>query len=216
MLFQAVVLFLVVACSSSDDASSIFGPSVSTEAGTPDGGPASADASLDAPNDTATPDASRDADAASEDGGGDALVPTLTLRAGIPGGDGTLDGSGADARFFRPYSVAADIAGNVYVADQGNNTIRKITTAGVVTTLAGSARVAGSADGAGAAALFNGPSGIAVDSAGNVIVADTVNGTIRKITPAGEVTTLAGTAGVMGSSDGTGAACRRPRLVREC
>src|SRR5207302_874051 len=105
-----------------------------------------------------------------------------------------------------PESVATDSAGNVYVGDTGNNTIRKITTAGVVSTLAGRAGVGGSTDATGAAASFNIPHGVATDSAGNVYVADTLNSTIRKITPAGVVTTLAGTAGVTGGADGTRAA----------
>ncbi|MGH3513119.1 MAG: hypothetical protein ACRDRB_12685, partial [Pseudonocardiaceae bacterium] len=86
-----------------------------------------------------------------------------------------------------------------------NHTIRKVTAAGVVTTLAGTAGMFGSADGTGAAARFNHPAGVAVDSAGNVYVADG-SATIRKVTAAGVVTTLAGTAGMFGSADGTGAA----------
>ena len=90
--------------------------------------------------------------------------------------------------------MAVDSAGNVYVADRENNTIRKVAPAGVVTTLAGSAW-AGSADGTGAAAQFYLPYGVAVDSAENIYVADTYNHTIRKVTAAGMVTTLAGSAG---------------------
>src|SRR5439155_1103724 len=99
-----------------------------------------------------------------------------------------------------------DSSGNVYVVDYGNHTIRKITPAGVVTTLAGLAGNSGSADGTGSAARFNSPSGVATDSSGNVYVADILNSTIRKITPAGVVTTLAGLAGNTGSADGTGSA----------
>ena len=111
---------------------------------------------------------------------------------------GTNDGTGYAARFNYPYGVAVDSAGNVYVADCGNYTIRKVSAAGVVTTLAGSAGSWGSADGTGSAArfgtLFVDTYGVAVDSAGNVYVADTGNSTIRKVTPAGGVTTLAGNA----------------------
>lgn len=135
----------------------------------------------------------------------DGVVTTLAGSAGV---GGSADGTGAAARFNNPTSVAVDSAGNVYVADRGNATIRKITPAGVVTTFAGSAGTTGQADGAGAAARFNNPAGVAVDGAGNVYVADAFNGTIRKITPAGAVTTLAGSPGTGGSTDGTGAAAR--------
>ena len=79
--------------------------------------------------------------------------------------------------------LAVDSAGNVYVADRFNEEIRKITPAGVVTTLAGSAGQTGSSDGTGSAARFANPNGVAVDSAGNVYVADLSNDEIRKITP---------------------------------
>ena len=88
-----------------------------------------------------------------------------------------------------------------HVGDANNYTIRKITPAGAVSTLAGTAGITGSTDATGAAARFNGPTGVATDSAGNVYVADAYNYTIRKIRPAGMVTTLAGTAGVAGSTD---------------
>jgi len=144
-------------------------------------------------------------------GGGDApSTPSgvVTTLAGTPGATGSTDGTGAAALFDLPHAVAVDSSGNVYVADTGNSTIRKITPAGVVTTFAGTARQSGSADGTGAAASFGFPMGVAVDSSGNVYVADTSNLTIRKITPAGVVTTLAGTAGQSGSTDGTGADAR--------
>jgi pimeloyl-ACP methyl ester carboxylesterase len=99
--------------------------------------------------------------------------------------------------------VAVDSAGNVFVADNDNCTIRKVTSAGVVTTLAGSAGVSGTNDGTGSAARFAHPCGVAVDSAGNVFVADSGNHTIRKVTPAGVVTTLGGSAGIVGWLDGT-------------
>ncbi len=132
----------------------------------------------------------------------------VTTLAGLAGSGGSADGTGSAARFGGPYGVAADSPGNVYVADSGNDTIRKVTPAGVVTTLAGLAGRSGSADGTGSAARFNTPTGVAVDSAGNVYVADAYNYTVRKVTPAGVVTTLAGLAGSSGTNDGTGNAAR--------
>jgi streptogramin lyase len=120
-------------------------------------------------------------------------------------GSGSENGTGKGARFSFPTSVAVTQEGNLYVADTTNDTIRKITPAGVVTTFAGSPGESGSADGSGSAARFYNPSGVAVDSDGNAYVGDTSNDTIRKITPGGMVTTFAGTAGVVGSNDGTGA-----------
>jgi hypothetical protein len=121
---------------------------------------------------------------------------------------GCTDGTGAGAAFGYPYGIAADSSDNIYVADQYCHTIRKIAPSGVVTTIAGSAGTAGSADGTGAAARFDHPWALATDSADNVYVADTYNHTIRKITPSAVVTTFAGTAGMSGSADGTGAAAR--------
>jgi sugar lactone lactonase YvrE len=133
------------------------------------------------------------------------VVSTL---AGSTGAVGTQDGTGTNARFNQPGGLAVDAAGNVYVADTGNATIRKITTAGVVTTLAGSAANRGNRDGVGSAAWFNSPSGIAVDASGNLYVADAMNATIRKITPDGTVSTLAGAAGAPGDADGSGSGAR--------
>lgn len=128
---------------------------------------------------------------------------TFTTLAGSPGGAGYDDGTGAAARFANPTGVATDSGGNVYIADQFAHTIRKMTPGGAVTTLAGLAGSPGSANGTGSSARFFNPTGLAVDSNGNVYVGDTSNNTIRKITPAGVVTTLAGLAGSLGSADGT-------------
>ena len=132
----------------------------------------------------------------------------VTTLAGLAGSPGSADGTGSAARFNFQFGVAVDGAGNVYVADSSNHTIRKITSAGVVTTLAGVALNAGIADGTGSAARFFSPGGVAVDGAGNVYVADSNNATVHAITPAGVVTTLAGLAGNVGSTDGTGSAAR--------
>jgi streptogramin lyase len=132
----------------------------------------------------------------------------VSTVAGTPGQAGTVDGTGAASRFNAPRSVAIDISNNAYVTDFNDHTIRKITPAGDVITLAGSPGLAGSADGQGSAARFIYPQGVALDSSGNLYVADNGNHTIRKITPAGYVTTLAGLAGQNGNSDGMGSAAR--------
>ena len=97
----------------------------------------------------------------------------VTTLAGLAGQLGIADGRGRAARFRSPTDVAVDSAGNVYVADQVNNTIRKVTKRRIVTTLAGSPEERGSVDGMGRAARFFAPSGVAVDSSGNMYVADT-------------------------------------------
>jgi len=123
----------------------------------------------------------------------------VTTLAGS-GAYGSVNGSGATASFGELSGITVDTSGNVYIADGGQNRIRKITSTGVVTTLAGSG-AAGSTNGTGAAASFNAPYGITVDASGNVYVSDNGNRKIRKITSAGEVTTLAGT-GAAGSTNG--------------
>jgi hypothetical protein len=133
---------------------------------------------------------------------------TVTTLAGMAGMPGNADGIGANATFSLPYGIATDSIGNVFVAEMSSHTIRKITPAGVVTTLAGAAGVAGHADGVGANASFSSPHGIATDKAGNVYVADYDNDTIRKVTPTGVVTTIAGLAGESGEYDGTAGAAR--------
>ena len=116
------------------------------------------------------------------------------------GRSGFADAVGVQARFADPYGMAIDRKGTLYVADAGdNNRIRKIAPGGAVTTLAGSSE--GYADGTGAAAAFNTPSGIALDKDGNLYVADTGNNAIRKVTPEGVVTTVAGN-GTAGDADG--------------
>jgi sugar lactone lactonase YvrE len=130
--------------------------------------------------------------------------PTLASFAGVVSGEGFADGPGAQARLYQPSAVVLDPQDNLLVADFQNHTIRKITPAGVVTTLAGIPGVPGSTNGAGAAALFNFPAGLATDAAGNVFVADS-NNLIRMVTPAGVVSPVSGTAGVAGSANGPGA-----------
>lgn len=138
------------------------------------------------------------------------VTPTgeVTTIAGSPGLAGTADGTGSAARFNVPRAVVVDHDNNIILADSGNHTIRKITPTGIVTTLAGTPGSSGSANGTGSAARFNTPRGLALDANGNVYIADTSNHTVRKMTPAGVVTTLAGTPGSAGSADGTGSAAR--------
>lgn len=135
-------------------------------------------------------------------------VVSTVAGIAVPVARTTTDGNGAAARFQSPTAGAMDASGNVYVTDSASHCIRKITPAGVVTTLAGSPNNSGSADGIGSAARFSHPRGIAVDSTGTVYVADTFNHTIRKISASGETTTFAGTPGVAGGQDGQGAAAQ--------
>lgn len=146
---------------------------------------------------------------------------TFSTIAGVAGLSGTNDGINSDARFYRPAGLALDQAGNIYVADQLNHTIRKIAPAGtnwIVSTLAGLAGTLGSADGTNDQTRFNHPSGLAVDTAGNLFVTDNYNQTVRKLTPVGTncvVSTVAGLAGVKGSADGTNSDARfnAPRAI---
>jgi sugar lactone lactonase YvrE len=129
----------------------------------------------------------------------------LTTLAGT-GVAGVTDGAAAISRFSDPFGVVIDPAGNVFIADGGDsNRIRRVTPDGVVSTFAGGAE--GFSDGAGVAAAFNTPSALAIDRRGNLYVADTGNHAIRKITPGGVVTTLAGN-GQPGDVDGIGKAAR--------
>lgn len=124
---------------------------------------------------------------------------------------GYLDGPVASAKFYAPQSLIADAAGNIYVADMGNNMIRKISASGVVSTLAGSGD-AGYADGTGSNATFNTPRGLTIDAQGNLYVADQGNNLIRKVTAAGVVTTVAGnrTGGYLDNGTATSAEFNRP------
>jgi len=161
-------------------------------------------------------------------GGGDGgvVTPVVTIQMGgsiqgaplsLSGATGTVagkslvgavDATGTAAKFNGPYGIATD-GTNLFVAERNNHTIRRVVIAtGGVTTLAGSAGLSGSADGTGSAARFNGPYDIKTDGT-NLYVADTFNHTIRKVVIAtGAVTTLAGSAGLTGTTDGTGAAAR--------
>jgi sugar lactone lactonase YvrE len=136
---------------------------------------------------------------------------TVSTIAGNPAATGTgVDGIGAAATFNHPEGVALDGAGNLFVTDTSDNTIRKLVLAtGQVTTIAGVAGQAGSTDGTGAAALFNIPFGIVADGHGNLFVADSGNATIRQIVLAtNAVTTIAGAAGQTGTLNGVGVAAR--------
>jgi sugar lactone lactonase YvrE len=131
-----------------------------------------------------------------------------TLVAGTPPQNGSADGAAADARYYNPNSLVADSAGNLYVTDTFNHTIRKVSPSGAASTVAGSPRTSGTVNGTGNAARFSSPNGIAVDAAGNLYVADRGNHSIRRITPAGVVTTFAGVNGTSGAVDGPAATAR--------
>jgi sugar lactone lactonase YvrE len=133
------------------------------------------------------------------------IVSTL---AGVAGTRGDTNGPAADARFAFPSGIAVDKLGNVYVADTENHLVRKLSPTGEVTTLAGQSGTEGATDGGIAQAKFSYPVGLAVDSAGNVFVADSGNSTIRKVTPDGTVSTIAGSPGSTGAIDGLGEQAR--------
>ena len=149
-------------------------------------------------------------------GSSTSFAAQLTLTAGtvystwvgLAGAPGAIDGTGTVARLRQPTSIAIDASGNVYIADSANHVIRKVSSGGAVTTFAGLAGLSGTADGFQTVARFNTPSGVTLDTSGNVYVADTGNHTIRRISPEGQVTTLAGSGGLIGNADGTGAAAR--------
>jgi sugar lactone lactonase YvrE len=136
------------------------------------------------------------------------ITPAGVVSTVAGGAPGTADGQGAAARFALPNGITVDAAGNAYVADSGNHTIRKVTPDGVVSTLAGQAGTPGSTDGPLLEARFRQPMDVAIDGAGNLFVADAGNHTIRRISPNGVVSTLAGSPGLFGSTDGVGATAR--------
>lgn len=124
---------------------------------------------------------------------------TVSTFAGS-GTEAMADGTGTAASFDEPAGLAIDADGNLYVGDSGNGRVRKVTPAGLVTTLAGNGNPT-SVDGAGTAASFSQPFGVAVGPDGYIYVAEPPVGKVRRVSPAGVVNTLAGT-GVAGSTDG--------------
>lgn len=121
---------------------------------------------------------------------------------------GSVDGPGNVARFNEPTGLDIDTEGNLYVGDIDNHTVRKVTPAGFVTTIGGTPGRAGFLDGPAATSRFAYPAGVAVDRVGNVYVSDTGNYLIRRITPDGLVTTVAGLRSISGTQDGTGKTAR--------
>jgi len=117
--------------------------------------------------------------------------PEDTLVSKIAGNGlfGNDDGPALQATFEGPLSLCIDSAGNIYMTDFNNNTVRKLTPAGQVSTIAGSA-ISGLKDGLGSAAQFNHPGNIGIDASGNLLVMDMNNSVMRKVTPAGQVTTV--------------------------
>ena len=139
------------------------------------------------------------------------ITPAGLVSTLVGGVNGFADGTGTDAKLFRPTDIIMGVDGFLYVADSWNNRIRKVSLAGVVTTFAGGS--SGFVDGMGNAAKFNKPSGLTTDADGNIYVADLENQSIRKITTAGVVSTLAG--GTEGYNNGTGSSAqfKDPRAI---
>lgn len=133
---------------------------------------------------------------------------SISTLAGLAGSAGTADGTGTGARFTTPRGLARDAQGNLFISEETMHTLRKITPAGVVTTYAGLAATSGTTNGSLAEARFYNPTGLALDPAGNLYVAEYYNHCIRKITPSGVVSTFAGMAGVSGFVQGSGGQAR--------
>lgn len=132
----------------------------------------------------------------------------VTSLVGQDGDCRSADGSIAAGRLAAGQGIALSAGGDVWFAESSTSTIRRLTAGGLLETVAGSAGIAGPEDGVGAAARFSGPRGIATEATGSLIVADTGNHTLRRVEPDGQVTTLAGAAGVAGFVDGPAADAR--------
>jgi len=128
---------------------------------------------------------------------------TISTLAGT--GEQGFEGEGVQAttaKVNNPFGLALDASGNLYIADQLNNRIRKLTSDGVITTVAGTGTASFTGDGSSAtSAAVNHPCGLVVDSAGNIYIADTANNVIRKVTSAGTISTFAGTGGIGNTGD---------------
>jgi sugar lactone lactonase YvrE len=133
---------------------------------------------------------------------------TVTTVAGRPGIRGSADGAAVEATFNYPSGVAVGSDGSIWVADSSNHAIRRVAPNGLVSTAAGAALVSGDADGPASAARFRSPGGLAFDGNGNLLIADTGNHTLRRLSAAGEVTTVAGLPGHPGDTDGVGNSAR--------
>jgi hypothetical protein len=132
----------------------------------------------------------------------------VSTLGGVAGVSGSGNGAAGISTFNQPMGIAVDTSGAVYVADRDNHVIRKIDSSGVASTFAGVVGAAGSTNGLGASARFNHPENIAIDASGNLYVVEAGSFAVRQVTPAGDVTTFAGSTSVFGTGDGTAANAR--------